>query len=177
MRRAGLGTTGKYDMMTSAPPTPDISVAEGLFSLAVTPVESLHCKSHGKFLLWILLGISWHQHKLDTNIHGGHELWWWQWWSLTHRETPQCELLSPLGRTNILNVIIFDVDNDDHRDHDDKDDYDDDTDGHLGMEVLGKELALAEPAEAAEEKYSMRPISLPLLNPWKPCWPFFIIFL
>ena len=49
-----------------------------------------------------------------------------------------------------------DDDDDDHRDHDDKHD-DDDTDGHLEMEVLGKKLALAEPAEATAEKYSINP--------------------
>ena len=41
-RRAGSGSTGKYDIVTSAPPTPDISVADGLFSLAVTPEDIPH---------------------------------------------------------------------------------------------------------------------------------------
>ena len=80
--------------------------------------------------------------------------------SSTHHDSPQCALLSRLGRKKILNAIIFDDDDDDddddHRDHDDKHD-DDDTDGHLEMEVLGKELALAEPTEATAEKYSINP--------------------
>ena len=53
-------------------------------------------------------------------------------------------------RSLILSVITFhDVDDDDE----DDDDVDDD-DGHLEMEVLGMEMALAEPAEGAAMTYS-----------------------
>ena len=72
-------------------------------------------------------------------------------------------------RSLILSVIIFhddddddddndddDSDNDDH-DDDDGDHHDDDDDDHLVMEALEMEMALAEPAEAAEEIHFMSP--------------------
>ena len=88
-----------------------------------------------------------------------------KWWSSTHHDSPQCWLLSRLGRTKILNAIIFDDDDDDdHRDYDDKYDDKDDNGDHLEMEVLGKELALAEPAEAAVQKYSI------IIKPFEHFW-------